>query len=97
MLKKYKHQLNQMYDQHPKLQDKFISVINHLINPEQFEAEWAVMCDEFGLHDCCRPKPPDRRRQATREPRGPAPLSVGPAACTRPEVGVRWACHLTYT
>jgi hypothetical protein len=28
MLRKYKDQLNQMYDQHPKLNDKLISVIN---------------------------------------------------------------------
>jgi hypothetical protein len=48
-------------------------------------------------HRCCRPKPPDGRRQATREAGGPEPLFVGPVAHTRPEVGVRWACHLTYT
>jgi hypothetical protein len=46
---------------------------------------------------CCQPKPPDEHRQATREPGGSEPLSVGPAARTRPEVEVRWACHLTYT
>jgi hypothetical protein len=46
---------------------------------------------------CCRLKPPDGHRQATREPGGLEPLSVGPAAHTRPEVGVCWACHLTYT
>jgi hypothetical protein len=46
---------------------------------------------------CCRPKPTDGRRQATREPGGPKPLSVGPTTHTRPEVDVRWACHLTYT
>jgi hypothetical protein len=40
-----------MYDQHPKLKDKLIYVINHLLNPEQFEAAWVEMCDEFGLHD----------------------------------------------
>jgi hypothetical protein len=51
MLKKYKDQLNQMYDQHPKLKDKLISVINHPLSPEQFEVEWVAMCDEFGLHD----------------------------------------------
>jgi hypothetical protein len=51
MLKKYKDQLNQMYDQHPKLKDKLIYVINHSLNPEQFEAEWAAMCDKFNLHD----------------------------------------------
>jgi transposase-like protein len=51
MLKKYKDQLNQMYNQHPKLKDKLISMINHSLNQEQFEAEWATMCDEFGLHD----------------------------------------------
>jgi hypothetical protein len=51
MLKKYKDQLSQMYDQHPKLKDKLISMINHLLNPEQFEVEWASMCDEFDLHD----------------------------------------------
>jgi hypothetical protein len=51
MLKKYKDQLNQIYDQHPKLKDKLISVFNHPLNPEQFEAAWAEMCDEFGLHD----------------------------------------------
>jgi hypothetical protein len=44
-----------------------------------------------------RSKPTDGRRQATREPGGPEPLSVGPAARMRPEVEVRWACHLTYT
>jgi hypothetical protein len=55
------------------------------------------MGGEKGLRDYCRPKPPDGRRQATREPGGPEPLSVSPAARTRPEVGVRWACHLTYT
>jgi hypothetical protein len=26
-------------------------VLNHPLNLEQFEAEWAAMCDEFGLHD----------------------------------------------
>jgi hypothetical protein len=41
--------------------------------------------------------PPNGRRQATREPGGLEPLSVGPTARTRPEVGVRWVCHLTYT
>jgi hypothetical protein len=46
---------------------------------------------------CCRPKPPDGSRQETREPGGPESLSVGPAARTRPEVEVHWACHLTYT
>jgi hypothetical protein len=46
---------------------------------------------------CCRPKPTDGCRHATREPRGLEPLSVGPAARTCPEVEVRWACHLTYT
>jgi hypothetical protein len=51
MLKKYKEQSNQMYDQHLKLKDKSISVINHPLNPEQFEIEWATMCDEFGMHD----------------------------------------------
>jgi hypothetical protein len=45
----------------------------------------------------CQPKPTDGHRQATQEPGGPEPLSVGPAARTRPEVEVRWACHLTYT
>jgi hypothetical protein len=51
MLKKYNDRLNQMYHQHPKLKDKLIYVINHPLNPEQFEAEWATMCDEFDLHD----------------------------------------------
>jgi hypothetical protein len=46
---------------------------------------------------CCQPKLTDERRQATREPGGPEPLSVSPAARTRPEVEVCWACHLTYT
>jgi hypothetical protein len=45
----------------------------------------------------CWPKLTDGRRQATREPGGPEPLSVGPAARTRPEVEVHWTCHLTYT
>jgi hypothetical protein len=51
MLKKYKDQLNQMYDRHTKLKDKLIYVIKHSLNPEQFEAEWTTMCDEFGLCD----------------------------------------------
>jgi hypothetical protein len=51
MPNKYKDQLNQMYDQYPKLKDKLISMINHLLNPEQFEAEWVATCDEFDLHD----------------------------------------------
>jgi hypothetical protein len=46
---------------------------------------------------CCRPKPTNGCRQATRELGGPEPLSIGPAARTRPEVEVHWACHLTYT
>jgi hypothetical protein len=46
---------------------------------------------------CCRPKPTDGCRQATREPGGSEPLLVGPVAHTRPEVEVHWACHLTYT
>jgi hypothetical protein len=49
------------------------------------------------LRRCRRPKPPDGCRQVTRESGGPEPLSVGPATRTRLEVGVRWACHLTYT
>jgi hypothetical protein len=40
-----------MYDQHSKLKDKLIYVINHLLNPAQFKAAWALMCDEFNLHD----------------------------------------------
>jgi hypothetical protein len=56
----------------------------------------ARMCCPTGrARMCCRPKPTNGRRQATREPGGPEPLSVGPAARTRPEVEVRWACHLT--
>jgi hypothetical protein len=51
MMKKYKDQLNQMYDQHSKLKDKLISVISHLLNPEKFKAESTAMLDEFGLHD----------------------------------------------
>jgi hypothetical protein len=51
----------------------------------------------FHVSQCCQPKPTDGRRQATREPGGPEPLSVSPAARTHPEVHVRWACHLTYT
>jgi hypothetical protein len=51
MLMKYKDQLDQMYDQHPKLKDKLIYVINDMLNPEQFEAEWVAMCHEFNLHD----------------------------------------------
>jgi hypothetical protein len=31
--------------------DKLISMINHPLNLEQFEAEWVPMCDEFSLHD----------------------------------------------
>jgi hypothetical protein len=46
---------------------------------------------------CCQLKPTDGCRQATREPGGPELLSIGPAARTRLEVEVRWACHLTYT
>jgi hypothetical protein len=46
---------------------------------------------------CCRPKPTDWCRQATREQGGSEPLSVGPVARTRPKVEVRWVCHLTYT
>jgi hypothetical protein len=42
-------------------------------------------------------KLPNWGRQVIREPGGPEPLSVGPAAYTRLEVRVRWACHLTYT
>jgi hypothetical protein len=52
---------------------------------------------EHRVHECCRPKPTDRRRQATRESGGPEPLSIDPATRTRPEVEVRWVCHLTYT
>jgi hypothetical protein len=50
-----------------------------------------------GVSNCCQPKPTNGCRQATRESGGPEPLSVGPVAHTRPEVEVRWACHLTYT
>jgi hypothetical protein len=56
-----------------------------------------VECPTERARMCCQPKPPDGRQHATREPGGPKPLSVGSAARTRPEVGVRWACHLTYT
>jgi hypothetical protein len=58
----------------------------------------ARMCCPIGrARMCCRPKPTDGCRQATRELGGPEPLSVGPAAHTRPEVEVRWVCHLIYT
>jgi hypothetical protein len=46
---------------------------------------------------CCRPKPTDGRRRATRESGGPEPLSIGPVAHTRHEVKICWTCHLTYT
>jgi hypothetical protein len=39
-----------MYDQHSILKNKLIYVINQLLNPEQFEAEWEAMLDAFGLH-----------------------------------------------
>jgi hypothetical protein len=38
---------------------------------------------------CCWPKPTDGCRQTTREPGGSEPVSVGPAAHTRPEVEAR--------
>jgi hypothetical protein len=56
-----------------------------------------VECRTGCARMCCRPKPPDRRQQATRELGGLEPPSVGLAARTHPKVGVRWACHLTYT
>ena len=40
-----------MYDQHPKLKDKLTFVINHPLNPTEFEGAWADMLDEFSLHE----------------------------------------------
>jgi hypothetical protein len=61
----------------------------------------AITCNDqpssILMSGCCRPKPPDGRRQTTPEPGGLEPLSVGLAARTCPEVRVRWVCHLTYT
>lgn len=50
MLRKYKDPLNQMYEQHPGLCDKLISVINHPLNSTEFEAAWKQMMVEFNLH-----------------------------------------------
>jgi hypothetical protein len=52
---------------------------------------------EKNIGGCCRPKPTDGHRQATRELGGPEPLSVRPASRMCPNDEVRWACHLTYT
>ena len=40
-----------MYDQHPRLKDRLPLVINHPLNPAQFEAAWDEMLDEFNLHE----------------------------------------------
>jgi hypothetical protein len=60
---------------------------------EVVDVEGPTVCARM----CCQPKPTNGHQQATREPGGPEPLSVSPAAHIRPEVEVRWACHLTYT
>jgi hypothetical protein len=71
--------------------------VHVLIIQKRFEAKITLQEINQSLRKCCRPKPTDGRWQATREPGGPEPLSVGPATHTRPEVEVHWACHLTYT
>jgi hypothetical protein len=55
------------------------------------------MDDQLADGLCCRPRSTDGRWHATREPGGPEPLSIGLATRTRPDVEIRWACHLTYT
>lgn len=51
MIKKYRDPLKQMYDEHRGLKDKLTSVINHPLNPAEFESAWKEMLDEFNLHE----------------------------------------------
>jgi hypothetical protein len=76
-------------------EDSFPLAASPSLTDLDFLCESAPTVSTIGT--CCQPKPPDGHRQATQELGGPEPLSVGPAARTRPEVAVHWACHLTYT
>jgi hypothetical protein len=73
-----------------------ISVIPHpgkmLLEMLTVDSHWELDTVQLLKHICI-----SGRREATRELGGPEPLSVGPAAHTRPKDGVRWAFHLTNT
>jgi hypothetical protein len=67
----------------------------HLYESYILSFEHPILLRSVG--SCCRSRPTDGRWQATWEPGGLKPLSIGPAASTRPKIEVCWACHLPYT
>jgi hypothetical protein len=51
MLKKYKDQLNQMYDQHPKLKDKLISISHfNVLSAFDFVTAILMFCQIFYIY-----------------------------------------------
>ena len=51
MVRKYRDPLNQLYKDNDGLCDKLTSVINHPLNPAEFERAWSGMIEEFKLNE----------------------------------------------
>ena len=51
MLKKYREELKRLYRAHEGLREKLHTVINHPPTPEEFEAAWNALVDEFGIRE----------------------------------------------
>jgi hypothetical protein len=51
MMKKYKEELRRLYKVHEGLKEKLRIAINHLVTPEEFDAAWNPLVDEYGIRE----------------------------------------------
>jgi hypothetical protein len=51
MMKKYKEEVRKLYKVHERLKEKLHIVINHPLTPEEFDAAWNALVDEYGIHE----------------------------------------------
>jgi hypothetical protein len=48
---KYKEELRKLYKVHEGLKEKLRIVINHPLTPEEFDAAWNALVDEYGIRE----------------------------------------------
>jgi hypothetical protein len=51
MMKKYKEELRKLYKAHESLKEKLHIVINHPLTPEEFDAAWNALVDEYEIRE----------------------------------------------
>jgi hypothetical protein len=51
MMKKYKEELRKMYKVNEGLKEKLHIVINHPLTPEELDAAWNALVDEYVIHE----------------------------------------------